>query len=393
VAKLKGAGKAVASGAHLERLRPTPNADPRRRQLNERLVGGGDLWADIRARLDTLQARPRTDAVHAIELLLSASPSYFADGDRARLEAWTRASLAWARGRFGPENVVAAVLHRDEETPHLHVAAVPIVEKTLQGRTMPEPRLCARDITGGRHRLSLLQDSYHAAVEHLGIERGVKGARIEYEHLHQRYAAMTREPPEVERIAGAIHVEVPGRFADREGWAAGEQARLRAEPAPMITALAARNGELERRLDQEQQRIEALQRELSEHRVRASSAERLDLGSVVRSLGGVQDRHDPHLWRVGADTISIDGPRYHNLTERQDGAGAINLLMHLTGCDHNRALAYVAYRGSAHAAVVAAADHAAREAERIADRARETPAELRLLRPDRGREDRGDHGR
>src|SRR5579862_3336313 len=44
---------------------------------------------------------------------------------------------------FGAANVVTAVLHRDEETPHLH-----IVEKTIAGKESPEPRLCARDITG-----------------------------------------------------------------------------------------------------------------------------------------------------------------------------------------------------------------------------------------------------
>jgi hypothetical protein len=393
VAKLKGAGKAAASGEHLARLRATPNADPSRRHLNERLAGSGDLWADIQERLDTLPTAPRRDAVHAVELLLSASPAYFADGDHARLQAWKTASLAWARDHFGAANVVAAVLHRDEETPHLHVVAVPIVEKTVADRAAPEPRLCARDYTGGRYRLSRLQDSYHAAVEHLGIERGVRGARIEYEHLHQRYTAMTQEPPAVARITEALHVEAPGRFANREEWATREQARLQAELAPLITALAARNGELERRLEHEQRRTEALQHEVRDYRVQAARAQSLDLKSMVRSLGGVQDRHDPHLWRVGTDTISIDGWRYRNLTQHQDGAGAINLLMHLTGCDLNRALDYMAYRGGVQAATVAAADHAARVAERLAERARDMPVDLRLLRPGRGGEDRDDRGR
>ena len=127
VAKLKGAGKAAASGHHLERTRDTPNADPSRRYLNERLAGSGDLWADIEARLRTLPTKPRSTAVHAIELLLSASPAHFAARDIAMLTGWVDASLAWARGRFGEANVVAAVLHMDEETPHLHVVAVPIV--------------------------------------------------------------------------------------------------------------------------------------------------------------------------------------------------------------------------------------------------------------------------
>ena len=87
VAKLKGGGKATASGEHLERRRHTPNADPSRRALNARLAGSGDLWADIRDRLATLPAPPRSNAVHAIQLLLSASPAYFDAGGRAGLAA------------------------------------------------------------------------------------------------------------------------------------------------------------------------------------------------------------------------------------------------------------------------------------------------------------------
>jgi hypothetical protein len=286
--------------------------------------------------------------------------------------------------------VVAAVLHRDEETPHLHVVAVPIVQKTLAGRSVPESRLCARDITGGRYRLSRLQDSYHAAVEHLGIERGVKGARIEYEHLHQRYGAMTREPPEVRRLAGAIHVEPPGRFANREEWAAREQERLRAERAPLVTALAARTEELTRALAQEQQRTQALQRDLDDYRAHAARARTLDLGRVVQSLGGVQDRHDPHLWRLAGSTISVDGSRYWDLTSRHEGVGAVDLLMHTTGCDFTKAIAYLAHEGSPEIAAIGAAEYSARDAMRYAERVQDTPVDLRPLREwDRDWDDRG----
>ncbi len=392
VAKLKGAGKAAASGEHLERTRATPNADPDRQHLNRRLLGTGDLWADIQARLDALSTRPRSNAVHAIEHLLTASPSYFADGDPQQLRLWAATSVHWARERYGRDNVVAAMLHMDEETPHLHVVAVPIVEKTLQGKTEPEPRLCARDFTGGRYRLSRLQDSYWDAVKHLGLERGVKGARIEYEHLHQRYAAMTETPPRAGQIAGAIRVRQPDRLIDLGDWAAAEQARLRAILTPAITAQAARIEELERRLDQEQRRAAALQRDLSEAVAQAAQARALDLGRVLATIGGVQERHDPHLWRIAGERVSIDGSHFRNLTQRHEGVGAIELLTHLTGCDYSRALAHLAHRGGPGVAASAAADHAARQATRYAERIKDAPAEpLRPVRTDRTH-DRDDHG-
>lgn len=331
---------------------------------------------DIRDRLATLPAPPRSNAVHAIELLLSASPAYFDEGGRAGLAAWVEASLAWARERFGEANVVAAVLHRDEETPHLHVVAVPIVEKTLKGRHEPEERLCARDITGGRHRLSRLQDEYAAAVAHLGIERGVRGARIEYEHLHQRYAAMTGTPPAVGEVAKAIAVERPGRrVGDPAAYAAAQEARVRAGVLPRVEALAARCEELERSAEREGRRAAALQTELEAARAQAARAREVDLGRVVAVLGGVQARHDPHLWRVGGDTISVDHHRFKNLTQGREGVGAVEMLIQLTGCDYTRALTFLAQRGGAEVAAIAAAEYAARQAIQFAERARELPPE------------------
>lgn len=44
-----------------------------------------------------------------------------------RLKAWCADNLEWLRRTFGAENVVSAVLHMDEATPHIHAAVVPIV--------------------------------------------------------------------------------------------------------------------------------------------------------------------------------------------------------------------------------------------------------------------------
>jgi hypothetical protein len=201
---------------------------------------------------------------------------------------------------------------------------------------------------------------------------------------------MTQEPPAVARITRAIHVEPPGHFANREAWAAREQERLRDELAPLITALAAHNQELARALAQEQQRTQALQRDLDEYRARAATARTLDLGRVVHSLGGVQDRHDPHLWRLAGSTISMDGPRYRDLASRHEGVGAVDLLMHTTGCDYAKAIAYLAYKGSPEIAAIGAAEYTARDAMRYAERVRDTPVDLRPLREwDRDWDDRG----
>ena len=52
----------------------------------------------------------------------------------AKLDQWIDSTIDWFRKEFGSENVVSAVLHMDETTPHLHVTVVPITHET------PKPR-------------------------------------------------------------------------------------------------------------------------------------------------------------------------------------------------------------------------------------------------------------
>ena len=42
--------------------------------------------------------------------------------DMGRMKAWATASLAWAKRQW-PDQLASAVLHLDEQTPHLHLRA------------------------------------------------------------------------------------------------------------------------------------------------------------------------------------------------------------------------------------------------------------------------------
>ncbi len=170
LAKVKTMGHVAGLGLHVERERETRNADEARRQENERLAGTGDWCADVERRLADAPT-VRKNAVLAIEHVMTASPEYFGEGSAReqarRLADWRDASMAWLRETYGRDNVVAAVLHRDELTPHIQALVVPIDD---------HGRLNARGFIGGdRGRLSALQDSYHDAVGRLGLDRGVRG--------------------------------------------------------------------------------------------------------------------------------------------------------------------------------------------------------------------------
>ena len=79
--------------------------------------------------------------------------------EEGRLDEWCADNLKYFADTFGKENIVAAHLHRDEQTPHIHITLVPIVkgerkrrkrEEQTKKRYRKKPtdtvRLCADDI-------------------------------------------------------------------------------------------------------------------------------------------------------------------------------------------------------------------------------------------------------
>lgn len=75
---------------------------------------------------------------------------------------------------LGEENIISAVVHLDEGTPHLHLVFVPVVH-TKDKENKPVKKICARDFWKGRDSYRKLQDAYFEYVKSKGfdLERGL----------------------------------------------------------------------------------------------------------------------------------------------------------------------------------------------------------------------------
>ena len=75
---------------------------------------------------------------------------------------------------LGEKNIISAVVHLDEGTPHLHLMFVPVVHtKDKDGNDIE--KICARDFWKGRDSYRKLQDAYFEHVKSKGfdLERGL----------------------------------------------------------------------------------------------------------------------------------------------------------------------------------------------------------------------------
>lgn len=161
----------------------------------------------------------RKGQICCIEIRLSASVEGMAEIiEQGRLMEWCRESIKWAQKEHGKENIVSAVLHMDEETPHLHVSLVPVVsgeskkQRTTKKRaakdkekvekngeeapkkkrrykkkaTVETLRLCADDVMT-QWDLKRRQTEYAVAMAPFGLERGEEGSPAKHKDLAQYY--------------------------------------------------------------------------------------------------------------------------------------------------------------------------------------------------------------
>ena len=212
----KAHGSDSGTTAHIERSIIPRNADPTRTHLNRKLIeypdGVKDRSAAIQRRLEEagLTRKVGSNQVRAIRINVSATPEDMERIQReGRLDEWCADNLKYFADTFGKENIVAAHLHMDEKTPHMHVTLVPIVkgerkrrkrEEQAKKRYRKKPadsvRLCADDIMS-RLKLKSYQDSYAAAMAKYGLQRGIDGSEARHVSTQQYYRDIKRQTKEL----------------------------------------------------------------------------------------------------------------------------------------------------------------------------------------------------
>ena len=212
----KAHGSDSGTTAHIERSIIPKNADPTRTHLNRRLIEYPDRVKDrsaaIQRRLEEagLTRKVGSNQVRAIRINVSATHEDMERIQReGRLDEWCADNLKYFADTFGEENIVAAHLHMDEKTPHMHVTLVPIVkgerkrrkrEEQAKKRYRKKPadsvRLCADDIMS-RLKLKSYQDSYAAAMAKYGLQRGIDGSEARHVSTQQYYRDIKRQTEEL----------------------------------------------------------------------------------------------------------------------------------------------------------------------------------------------------
>ena len=170
--------------AHNERTKETyasnPDIDLSRKHLNYNLLTPPPKYrTEVERQIKEAGCSTRKDSVRLVEAMITASPEFFQGKSQKEIRSFFERSVEFLKFHQSPDTLLSAVVHMDEETPHMHLSFVPITE---------DGRLCAKDIVGNKKRLTQWQDDYwsYMVKKYPDLERGESASETGRTHIPPR---------------------------------------------------------------------------------------------------------------------------------------------------------------------------------------------------------------
>ena len=150
-----------------------PQIDPTRTRKNYNLIKRQRSYTqfinDKIAALD-LPTKVRKDAVLMCSFVVGSDRQFFGNLSEEEQQQFFVDCTRFFAERYDEDNIISAVVHMDETTPHLHLNLIPIADG----------RLCAKQLFD-RKALQALQTGFHSAVgKKWNLQRGREGSQTKH---------------------------------------------------------------------------------------------------------------------------------------------------------------------------------------------------------------------
>lgn len=125
----------------------------------------------VESRLEKVARKTRGNSVVMCQALATASHEFFNGKSEEEIRAFFEKCYKEIADEFGEENIVSAVVHLDEKTPHMHLNFVPLTK---------DNRLSAKELLTPQS-LTALQNKMHQNVfQEYGLKRGESNKEMKH---------------------------------------------------------------------------------------------------------------------------------------------------------------------------------------------------------------------
>ena len=259
-----------------------PQIDSERTRNNYRFTPyfGKTYTEFINGRIKELGLSPRKDAVVMNSFVLGSDKTFF-DG-LAKIEQYNFFSDCYKffAERYGEENIIAAVVHNDETTPHMHLNLMPVTK---------DGRLCSKQLFDKPQLQQLQTDFYEAVGKRWGLQRGKEGSQAKHLSTAEFKAKKIIEQAEAIRQENQVYADA---LAEAKN---GDISRKRGRLQEQVIALTAENKDLTKRLDR-------------------SMGETLEYAKKAETLQREKE-NDSHYARVGKTLARTNPTEYKRISQ------------------------------------------------------------------------------
>lgn len=200
-------------------------------------------FIDERIKQLSLRRKIKDDAVLITSFILGSDKEFF-DGisPEAQKQFFDDCTEFFAE-RYGKENVVSAVVHLDESTPHLHFNLIPVTNG----------KLCAKELFDRTALRDLQTDFYETVGKKYGLDRGKEGSTAKHldtvayktKKMTEAAEAKIREAEEAQVVAKSVKELLESYESAKSEKIPFSGKKKETE----IIALRTKNGELQRKND------------------------------------------------------------------------------------------------------------------------------------------------
>lgn len=210
--------------------------DSQRTKNNYHIISPQEKYLDfIKQRISTLSLsrKLRSDAIYMNSFILGSDGEFFKSLSKYEQQKFFEDCTNFFSEKYGRENVISAIVHEDETTPHMHFNFVPIVNG----------KLCSKDLFD-KKKLSMLQTEFHEVVgKKYGLKRGKEGSQAKHLSTAEFKAKKIIEQAEEIRQETLVYKEA------LDDAMSGNIAHGKKELKQQVVAVTTENRELTKRLD------------------------------------------------------------------------------------------------------------------------------------------------
>jgi len=120
--------------------------------------------------------KTRKNSITFVDTFIGGTPEFMMKMQPAGQKEYFTQALEFMKKEVGEQNIISAIVHMDEKTPHMHLCFTPITE---------DNRLSAKEIIGNKPKLVEWQDKFHEFISQRWpeLERGEPASETKREHI------------------------------------------------------------------------------------------------------------------------------------------------------------------------------------------------------------------